>query len=274
MSIAQAKREFAIRYYRWSMAGIVEEFAAGFPWIGRVGDTYSLRLQVVLERLGPVEGLKLLNARARRANDIAIKILGEDLTPEELSLLKAARRMLAQSISPRESEFWQRRRAGDPMTRGIPRKRLMATVDSAVAPLFFGGKPYHRTDEDISYRAKIGAWQVDAAFDFGGYARQMEVVFQLVWPGEPLWLASPLSPLPCLGAGWACWQHHYRNEIDEMANTAADLCRYVLNFVPRLLEGLDVKPEEPPPEAEIAPVDINRNLPLFDHREEGGGDHR
>ena len=141
-----------------------------------------------------------------------------------------------------------------------------------MSPLFFSGKPYRRDEEGVSYRAKIGGCEVDAYFDLGGDSRQMEAMFRLVWPGEPLRLASPLSSLPCLGAGRACWQHHYRNEIGEMANTAADLCRYVLNFVPRLLEGLDMRPDESHPEAEIAHVDIKRKHPMFDPREEDGSD--
>ena len=58
-----------------------------------------------------------------------------------------------------------------------------------------------------------------------------------------------------------------------VAGTAADLCRYVLNFVPKLLEGLDVKPDEPsplPPEA--APVDLDRKLPLYDSQGEDSND--
>ena len=124
MSIAQAKQEFAIRYYRWSMAGIVEEFAAGFPLARRIKSIGSARLSALLSRLGPEQGLKLLKAKTRRANDIAIRALGEDLTTDELSLIKATCQMLARSISPQEAEYWRMCRAGDPVTR-IPRQKLL-----------------------------------------------------------------------------------------------------------------------------------------------------
>ena len=266
MSIAQAKHEFPTRYYRWCMAEIVEEFAVGFPLARRIRYSYALRRPAMLARIGPDEGLKLVKAYMRRG--VAKEILGEDLSSDEQALLSRAREMLAQSISPEESEFRRRRYAGDPSTR-IPRRKLMAAVEAAVGSLFSGGKPYYQHEEGARYRAKIRSCEVDANFDFGGYARQMEVMFKLAWPGQPLRMASPLSPLPCLGGDGACWNNHYRDEVEEMASTAADLCRYVLNFVPKLLEGLDVKPDEPPPpNPEVVPVDLDRKLPLFDSRGE------
>jgi hypothetical protein len=168
---------------------------------------------------------------------------------------------------PEELEFYRRLGEGDTAT-GIPRCNLLAAVNAAMLRRL-AIVPYHTGGEGVDFHVQIVTCRLNIGFDCGGYARQLEADFKVAWPGDPLWRAVPVVGLPCLAMQGIVWRLHYRDEIEEMASTAADLCRYVLNFVPKLLEGLDVKPDEPPPPNQDAvPVDVNRKPPLFDSQGE------
>jgi len=237
-------REFAVRYYRWSLEQISNEVRNGLPTLRLFRGPLPDASLAAFERWKVWERKDVGRALVRRHHKDALGILGEQLTPLEEEL--------ANSQSQRESTLVKRYLMGgfasgnprDPwhhtMSAKRPseaRRRLRKEVEGSVE-LVAGTDLYRFNPRRWRYRTPVGRWVVLTELYYFGRLYDLAYAHEIRFGKEAVSMCRFISALDWLGfssAPESGWLLSSPEEIPPVAACLADLCRQFLEAAPSLL---------------------------------------
>lgn len=249
MTFSEAKREFDVRYYLWSISEFKKEIEASFPTLrlfkaGGPWKTYQYML-----KLTKSDQFILASSLLKRSHPNAVKSLCETCSVEEESL-RARKDASFSNILSFGDELQERKAAGEPIKLASKRKlrKLMGAKFKAV----FGDKclDLKRTNEDeqtLLFKMRFFGWNVVTSFWFGRgttvleYSHKIESEDAFPYRGGivGMGLAGGISFNSYLGIGASEWNYILDDEIDPICETVAKLSARFFDALPALLEGIE-----------------------------------
>jgi hypothetical protein len=89
MQFIEAKQEFAIRYYHWSISECEKEINEGFPNLQLFKHGGCWELHQFMQQLDRGEQLMLLHGRLKFIHPKILPVLGESISTDENSFVDA-----------------------------------------------------------------------------------------------------------------------------------------------------------------------------------------
>ncbi|HXT41301.1 MAG TPA: hypothetical protein VN887_14925 [Candidatus Angelobacter sp.] len=249
MKFSEAKREFDIRYYLWSISEFEKEIEESFPTLrlfkaGGAWKTYQFML-----KLPKSEQLVLARSLVKRSHPNAVKTLGETCSAEEESL-RSRRDAAFSNILSVSEEIRARKKAGEPVK--LAGKRKLRKVMTAQFKAAFGSEciDLARADEDeemLRFKMKRAGWFVTTSFYFGRSKPVLDYMHGIA-SEEPLIYREGIGPMvmgagmsfnSCLGVSRSQWNYITDEEIEPTCDTVIELCAHFFEVLPKLLKGLE-----------------------------------
>lgn len=229
MDSTAARREFAIRLYRWSLEEWEREFGNGFTLLQQVRGNAASKTIDILRSLCDDERRRLTQAFAKRFHKQACADLGEGLAEDEMHLLRWADSVRVLSLDHQPPVLADK----------SLRKAIVARLKSELA--FLGRPEPIGRPAEWRYVTGSGAWRIvtelEAVGQFGdcSYSHSIETL-----GGTPV--SQYLSLLSWLGvSSQSKWRVSDQQDVTTAAVAVGNLCRHFLDAAPRLLDGLVVE---------------------------------
>jgi len=228
MDSKNARSEFGIRLFRWSLEEWERELNNGFELLRQVSGNAASKTIDILRSLSDDERRQLTHAFAKRFHKEACAALGDGITEDDLRLLRWAdsTRLLSPDHQPPVA-----------VDRGLRRvivARLKTELESVgrFEPM---GRP-----TEWRYVTGSGPWriftQIEAVGRFGdcSYSHSIETL-----GGRQV--SQYVSLLSWLGiSSQTKWRVSDEQDASDSAVGVRNLCRHFLVAAPRLLDGLAV----------------------------------
>jgi hypothetical protein len=224
-----AKREFAIRYYRWALEQWRLEIDGGFPLLRAIRHSSCAEILEIMSTMSRSERLKMAEILTKWFHPDAVKALGQTLTPEEREMFEHWRHVRARLY--RESAEYAA--CAKPRQKKIA--PLRAAIKELVAPVI--GKEVEAYRGVLyQYELLIGRWTVVTRVDFTGRADDFvyDHVIRSSADSRELCRVSATSWFGICG-GMTAWVGLSDEDIPNAAATLAVVCRRFLDAAPRLL---------------------------------------
>jgi hypothetical protein len=250
MTFSEAKREFDIRYYLWSISEFEKEIEESFPTLrlfkaGGPWKTYQLML-----KLPKSDQLILARSLLKRFHPNAVKSLGEICSPEE-QMLRSRRDTAFSNIVSFGDEILARKKAGEPIK--LASKRKLRNVITTQFKTAFGNEciDLARADEDdemLRFKMKRAGWIVKTIFYFGrsqailNYSHNVESekTFPVDGGEMGMGMGGMMSFNSYLGiSSQTEWDYLTEEEIEPTCAVVVKLCAHFFDVLPRLLKGLE-----------------------------------
>jgi hypothetical protein len=229
MDAEAARRELAVRLFRWALEEWDRELQQGFPLLRSVRGNAASKTIELFRLLDVDRRIHLARAMTKRFHKDACAHLDETITEEESRLLRWADETRVSSVDHRAPTSHDRALRKTVITRLKSELQFLGVPESL-------GRP-----TEWRYVTPSGAWRVvtyvDAAGRFGdcSYSHTLESL-----AGLPI--NQYLSLLSWLGiSSQSNWRVGNQEEAADAAVTIARLCRYFLDATPDLLVSVVIE---------------------------------
>jgi hypothetical protein len=236
MTFEQAQAEFAVRHYLWAAEESRLEVERGFPWLSQM---HTRICRLYLKRMAELsidDRHALAALLVKRFHVKALKLLGENLSDEEITEIKHFADGGALEIDPVENDFYQRQSKGDPTVK-LNRGRLKNIAQERLSSIFvnedhWGGGGTWR------YSTPIGDMAVQTYVDTGGAQHQLCYFHRIIFSGSQA-LVEQTSLLSWLGlSSQTHWRQLDDSTTEEAVRILADACSHFICIAPKLLKGI------------------------------------
>ncbi|NET90540.1 MAG: hypothetical protein F6K45_21010 [Kamptonema sp. SIO1D9] len=237
MNVKALEVKFAKRFYLWSVEEAKKEAQANFSLISKVKNYDVTRTLLAIRSFPETEQQKILPILIKDYHKQKLEQLGEVITTEEQIILKKIKRLenspeIKQIAKSQESSFI-----------AISEKKLKINAAKAIYEQLGISSDYY--DGFISFDIPIGNnWNIKTSVRYCPYAYEY---YQQVWYIDnqrkiQARISAPLINVPrWFGMGFReSWLFLSEEEAVECAETIAYLCKYFLEAVPSLIEGLSL----------------------------------
>jgi hypothetical protein len=249
MNFSEAKQEFDLRYYRWSLDQFEREIECSFSMLRRFKFGSPKSTCDFMTKLCREDQSTLARSLVKRMHPRAVRILGEEESDKELRL-REKRDGSFTGDAGFAAEVSARRRSGERLNfakRGQIKKALinefLEKFGSACIDLDNVGH-----DPEVEFKMNIAGWIVTSFFDFGAkgmvfyYSHSIasQERFDYVGVKWPMLMGSMISFNSALGiSSQTEWEYVLPDDIQGVVQFAVALCGRFFEALPMLLEGLN-----------------------------------
>jgi hypothetical protein len=213
------------RFFRWAIEQCATEVQFGFAHVKTIRGAWVLGMVEFIERLPVDDRVSVMQAKVASGDPDA------RLSERQTQLLQVVRRAPSVGFGPRYMQMLEDYAAG---RYRVPRPVLRRALKRDLTAVL--GRSEQADGSAWKHRTEVGKWTVLTEVDTGGSARQFEVG-HLVKLGESnLFWASPAR---WWGLGMpTVWDRVAADDLDGATDAAAALCRYFVEQLPGMLDGL------------------------------------
>lgn len=249
MTFSEAKKEFDIRYYLWSISEFEKEIEDSFPTLRLFKAGSAWPVHQFMLNLPKCDRLVLARSLLKRSHPNAVKSLRERFSPEEEALL-CRRDAIFSNIVSFGQELRARIKAGEqikPATKGKLRKVMMAKFKATFGKECIDLARANEDEEMLQFKIKRAGWFVTTSFYFGrsksvlDYMHRITSEEPLIYrPGiGPMVMGAGMSFNSCLGVSRSQWNYLAEEEIEPTCGVVVKLCARFFEVLPKLLKGLE-----------------------------------
>jgi hypothetical protein len=223
--LAELRATAADRFYRWALDACAKEVGDNFVHVKTIRGSWVLGILEFIERWSPSDQLSVMQAKLASGRPDA------QLSERQRQLLHAVGQALSAGCGPRYMKLLNDYAAGSyRVSKPLMRRALKRDLIAAL------GRPERTDGSEWRHRTELGKWTVVTAVDTGGSGRQFEIGHTVSSGGSGLFWTSPAH---WWGLGMqTVWDRVALADVDGATGAAAALCRYFIEQVPQMLDGL------------------------------------
>jgi hypothetical protein len=250
MKFIEAKQEFEIRYYLWSISESEKEINEGFPNLRLFKHGACWELHQFMQQLDRGEQLMLSHGRLKFIHSKILPVLGESISTDENILLNRFFKFGSQFNGVRVPQLGTNgekiKFASKSKIKKIIASKFLNAFESRCIKIPTGEYP------DLRYEMKFSGWIVYTFFTFSGRARVLDYVHGIeseeTIPNPPfppeLWMSAMrlqegISFGRWLGLGGTSWECLLPEEVEPACDMIIKFCRQFYGVLPKLLKGLE-----------------------------------
>ena len=231
-----AADEFAVRYYRWSLADCRRELQEDFPLLRTVRSSLAIRALAYLQSFAGEDRLRVAMALVRRCHRRALEITEESWSARDEEIQQDY--VSAARILRPEEEWYRQALLHDPGKLRLDRRRFLAAAQEQLAPVLGSGAPFS-TKHEWRYETPIGQWRLVTFVDVGGTAHQLTYDHRILGTGpRPLKEGISVCGWLGVGGGHTQWNQLTQPDTPAAARALARICAHFLQAAPDLVAGL------------------------------------
>jgi hypothetical protein len=222
----QGQRNFVVAYYRWAAAQWQRELDGDFPLVRAVRNPNNADVIEIFRALPAPKADRFAQLLVRRAHSEAMKLLEQEFTAPEVSLLAYLDDQRWRAINKRDTL------ALIEADRKINRRLLRRHVQEAIEPILgtscnqFGGHLWQ-------YSTPLGEWTIETVIDFS--SRRSAMAYHHDIRLGPSMFGDYISAPVWLGIGAGEWSGLSDEDIPTAALGLAFVCRYFMHALRGLL---------------------------------------
>ena len=253
MHLTEAKREFEIRRYYWSVSEFEKEIKSSFPNLRLFKSGFGWKIHRFMQGLELSDQLTLAHGILKNWHSTEVKNLTEVISEEEKSLAESFRQF-ASLPSSLEVEIQSRKQAGEKIKLASKRKLRKAAVSMFVET--FGSRCVAikiGEEWDPQFHMKCCGWIINTQLVFGrpqglvDYGHMVESEARTQHPQYPQYTFAAVTLSS--GVAWLenRWEDVMEGDVEATCNAVIKFCGYFFEAAPKLLKGLEFDKIEPTP---------------------------
>jgi len=250
MKLIEAKQEFEIRYYLWSISEAEKEINENFPNLRFFKSGACWELHQFMQQFERGEQLMLSHGLLKSFHPKILPLLEQSISADENILLNRFVKFRCQFNGVRAPKFGP---AGEKIKfasknkiRKVISAKFLNAYGSQCIKISTGECP------DLRYEMKFAGWIVYTFFTFSGRAYVLDydhgIESEETIPNPPfppeLWMSvmrlqNGISFGRWLGLGGTHWECLLPEEVEPACDAAIMFCRRFFEVAPKLLKGLE-----------------------------------
>jgi hypothetical protein len=251
MKFSDAKQEFEIRNYLWSVSESEKEINENFPNLRLFKSGACWELHQFMQQLDRGEQLMLSHGRLKFIHSKILPVLGESISTDESILLDRFLKFGSQFDGVRVPKLGP---TGEKI-KFASKSKIKKVIAAKFLDAFGSRCTKIPTGEhrDIRYEMKVAGWIVYTFFIFSGRAYVLDydhgIESEETIPNPPfppeLWMSAMrlqdgISFGRWLGLGGTSWECLQPEEVEPVCDMVIKFCGQFYDVLPKLLKGLEL----------------------------------
>ncbi|HVU26600.1 MAG TPA: hypothetical protein VHG71_02555 [Verrucomicrobiae bacterium] len=245
MTFEEAKQEFEIRYYYWAISEWEKEVNKSFPSLNLFKTESARIVAQFMQQLNSAEQLILARSLLKRFHQKAVKMLGEDISDEEESLvskfdafrLAEDAKIISKNLFSKNVKF---------ANKGKFRRTILTKFKAA-----FGTHCFELElvglDPELDFKMHYGGWVLNTRFEFNGAHKQIHYWHGIASPNtiEPHRMPTMVMGKSISFNAWLAissqtqWEYLLPEDVEPACDAAIKFCGRFIEIAPKLLKGLE-----------------------------------
>ena len=219
------RAEVSTKFLQWALDQCGREVKDGFVHLKTIRASWVLGTLECIERWSPGDQLSVMQAKLASGRPSA------QLSERQRELLRAVGQARAAGYGPRYMKMLDDYGAG---RYRVPKTLIRRALKRDLIAVL--GQPERAEGSEWRHRTELGKWTVVTTVDTGGSSRQFEIGHTVSSGGHGLFWTSPTH---WWGLGMqTVWDRVALADLDGATGAAAALCRYFIQALPQVLQGL------------------------------------